>query len=408
VEKDQVLVRIYAPDKLALASEKRNVVTQREREFDLMQEKKSAAEEAVKTALVNVKLKDALVLEAQAQTRYRAVQFENLEGLWKTRAVEKIVRDEGEKSLGVARAAEAGAEAARLKAVQEVEDARANVRVIEAEAKRARQLIEVAKSDSEQAAALVEYAVVKAPFRAAVVRRRVDPGSFVQNASTGHPTPMLTLERSDIVTVVMNVPDNYAAYVAPGTEAVIRLDSMPGVKVRGKVTRFAPSVATAAHDRTMRVEVDLWNGAPDQYQPFFADPKNLADLKEGPLPILPELTGKGPLPPAPRLLTGTYGTMTLVLKSFGRIELIPSQAVMRRGGRASIYVVRDEKAHLLPVEVRVDDGTLAHVVLLGKNGEVTGHLDDGEQVIVTNQEELTEGQPVAPVPFEGAPHPPSR
>jgi multidrug resistance efflux pump len=397
VEKDQVLVRIHVPDKQAVVNEKKNIIVQREREHELMQEKKSAAEEAVKTALANVKLKDALILAAKAQTHYREVELENLERLWKSDSIQKIARDAGAKALEAARADEDGANAAKIKAVQEVEDARAQVKVVEAEVKRSKQLIEVARSDYDQAAAIAEYAVVKAPFRGAVVRRQIDPGSFVQNASTGQPTPMLTLERSDIVTVVMNVPDNYAAYVAPGTEAVIRLDSLPGIKIHGKVTRFAPSVATAAHDRTMRVEVDLWNGPPDAYQGFFADPKNLAELKEGPLPILPELTGKGPLPPTQHLLTGTYGNMTLILKSFGQIELIPSQAIIRQGGRTSIYVVRDGKAHLMYVQVQVDDGTQAHVVPLGKSGEILGHLAENEQVIISNLEELTEGQPVAPV-----------
>jgi multidrug resistance efflux pump len=396
VEKDQVLVRIFVPDKWALVNEKKNIVTQRERELELAQEKKNAAEEMVRTALANVKLKDALILEAQAETRYRAVRFQNLETLLKRSAIEQIARDEGEKALDAARAAEDGARAAQFKAVQEVEDARANVRVLGAEVNRAKQLIEVAKSESEQAEAIAEYAIVKAPFRGAVVRRHVDPGSFVQNATTGHPTPILTLERADIVTVVMNVPENYAPYVAPGTVAVLQLNSMPGLKIRGEVTRFAPSVATSAHDRTMRVEVDLWNDAPEKYQAFFADPKNLAELKEGRLPILPQFSGKDAAS-RPRLITGTFGTMTLILKSFGGIELIPSEAVIRSGGRALIYVVRDGKAHQIPVEVQVDDGMLAHVTVLGVNGEAAGQLTEGDQVITSNLEELTEDHPVTSV-----------
>jgi hypothetical protein len=221
---------------------------------------------------------------------------------------------------------------------------------------------------------------------------------------------MLTLERSDIVTVVMHVPDNYATYISSGTEANIELDAMPGLKILGKVTRFSPSLVTAAHDRTMRVEVDLWNEAPEKYRPFFADAKNLADLKEGPLPILPEFKGKANSPPSSHLITGMYGKMTLILKSFGQIELIPSQAIIRQGGRTSIYVVQDGKAYLLPVEVQVDDGIMAHVVMLGKNGENAGHLAESEQVIISNQEELSEGQPVNPVPHENgvaatSPHP---
>jgi multidrug efflux pump subunit AcrA (membrane-fusion protein) len=352
----------------------------------------------VKTALANVELKRALLKEAQAETRLCDTKFQNLDQLWKSNSVQKIVRDEALRSLEVAREVEVGADAARKKAEQEVEDARANVKVMAADVNRSKQLIEVAKSEHEQAAAIAEYAVVKAPFVGAVVSRLVDPGSFVQNASTGQATPMLTLERSDIVTAVMNVPDNYAPYINSGTEAIIEMDSLPGVKIVGKVTRFAPSLVTAAHDRTMRVEVDLWNEAAEKYKPFFADDKNLADLKEGPLPLLPEFKGKGNSQLSNRLITGMYGKMTLVLKSFGQIELIPSQAIIREGGRTSIYVVRDGKAHLMPVEVQVDDGILAHVVALSKNGENIGHLADSEQVVISNQEELSEGQPVNPVP----------
>ena len=51
--------------------------------------------------------------------------------------------------------------------------------------------------------------------------------------------------------------------------------------------------------------------------------------------------------------------------------MIPTQSIVREGGRASIYVVRDGKAHRVPVQVQVDDGTLAKVELLGANGEVS-------------------------------------
>jgi HlyD family secretion protein len=402
VEKDQILVRIHVPDKWALVKEKENFITQRQREYELSQEKLNAANVAVKTAQANVEEKRALLLEARAQTSLREQQFDRLDQLWKKDATDKNVRDEALRSLDYAKASEGGANATRLKAEAEVEDARANVKVIAAEANRTKQLIEVAKSDRDQSVAIADYAVVKAPFRSTVVRRLVDPGSFVQNASTRQATPMLTLERSDIVTVVMNVPDNYATYVSPGTEAIIQMDAIPGVKIIGKVTRFAPSLITSSHDRTMRVEVDLWNEEAEKYAPFFADSRNLADLKEGRQPILPEFKAKAGSPTSVRLITGMYGKMTLVLKSFGQIELIPSQSIIRQGGRTSVYVVQDGKAHLMPVEVQVDDGIMAHVVMLGKNGENMGHLPESEQVIISNQEELSEGQPINAVLQESA------
>jgi multidrug resistance efflux pump len=401
VKKDQLLVRIHVPDKWAVEKEKKNFIAQREREYDLMQERLKASMSAVKTAEANVQLKKTLLLEAKAETRLREAQFERIDQLWRKNAQDKNVRDEALRGLELAQAAEAAADAARLKAEAEVEDAKANVEITRAEIQRAKQLIEVAKAAYEQAAAIAGYAQVKAPFLGSVVSRHIDPGSFVQNASTGHVTPMLTLERSDIVTAVMRVPDNYAPHITPGTEAILTLDAMPGLKIHGKVTRFAPSLVTEAHDRTMRVEVDLWNDAPEKYQQFFADEQNLADLKEGTLPILPEFSGKTNAASTKRLIPGMYGNMKLILKSFGQIELIPSQAIIRQGGRTSIYVVQDAKAHLIPVDVQVDDGTLAHVVMLGKNGEMLRRLAECEQVIVSNQEELSEGQAVNPVPREG-------
>jgi hypothetical protein len=46
----------------------------------------------------------------------------------------------------------------------------------------------------------------------------------------------------------------------------------------------------------------------------------------------------------------------------------------------------------------MDDGNLAKVVRLGDNGKVAGELSPDEQIIVSNQEELNEGQAVTAVP----------
>lgn len=397
VEKDQLLVRIHVPDKWAVEKEKKNFVGQRETELALMQQKLKASLVAVKTAEANVELKKTLLLEAQAQTRLRETQFARLDQLFRKDAQDKNVRDEALFGLEYAQAAEKTAIASRVKAENELEDAKANVEITRADLERAKQLIEVAKADHDQAAAIAEYAMVKAPFRGVVVNRHIDPGSFVQNASTGRATPMLTLERSDIVTVAMRVPDNYAPYISAGTEAILESNDLPGLKIHGKVTRFAPSLVTAAHDRTMRVEVDLWNESPDLYRSFFADKKNLADLKDGLRPILPEAPGAATRPQSIHLIPGTYLNMTLILKAFGEIELIPSKAIVRHGGRSSIFVVHEGKAHEMPVKVQVDDGTMAHVLILGKQGEMLGRLANCEQVVVSNQEELSEGQAVNPV-----------
>jgi multidrug resistance efflux pump len=399
VKKGQPLVEIYVPDLQAAEKEKSTFIVQRQRELKLASAKTDAARIAVKTAAANIEEKKTLLRQAKATTRLRTQQFERLDALWRKDSLDKNARDEAEAGLEVARAAESSAIASRIKAEAEEEDARANVKIMEAETERIRQLIEVAKADHDKAQAMVEYATVRAPFRGTVVARKVNPGSFVQNASTGNPTAILTLERTDIVTVVMRVPDNFAPFVTEGTEAIIELDALPGIKIRGKVTRFAPSLASAARDRTMPVEVDLWNSEPAKYKAFFTNPRNLPDLKEGPFPLVPEFSGTDSLKRSTRLMAGMYGKMRLILRSFGTDRLIPSQAIIREGGRTKIYVVKDGKAHLVPVEVQIDDGTLAKVDILNDNGGIVGSLTGNEEVIVTNQEELSEGQAVTTAPL---------
>ena len=257
-------------------------------------------------------------------------------------------------------------------------------------------LVLVAEGDKEKAKALLQYATVKAPYDATVVERLVNPGDTVQDATRGSPTSMLILERKDIVTVAMQLPDNYAPFVTAGTEAIIEFPTLPGLKIHGKVTRYSDSLRSPQNDRSMRVEVDLWNGTQEAYDKFMADPVKCADLKDGLLPLRPQFTGTDRLKRSTDLKAKMYGNMTLILRNFGKTYLVPSNAILSQGGRARIYVVKDGKAHLMEVEVVVDDGSLAMVLPLDDKDRVTGSLTGSEVVIISNQEELSEGQPVKP------------
>src|SRR5262249_53955109 len=99
-------------------------------------------------------------------------------------------------------------------------------------------------------------------------RRAVGPGSFVQNASTGQSETLICVARTDLVTVFANFPDNAAPFIRAGLPATIELDDMPDVAISARVTRFSPAIRSS--DRTMRVEVDLFNGDADEYAPFAA------------------------------------------------------------------------------------------------------------------------------------------
>jgi hypothetical protein len=103
-----------------------------------------------------------------------------------------------------------------------------------------------------------------------------------------------------------------------------------------------------------------------------------------------------------------YGTMKLVLQKFDNASLVPEGAVFERGGRTCMFVVRDGKAHLVPVRVQLDDGTRANVVILaqekdpktGQVAEVEHELTGSEAIIPCGQGELADGQLVQATPSE--------
>jgi multidrug resistance efflux pump len=388
VKKGDLLVQVSVPDLDADAKMKEAVVRQRRQERD-------QAEKAVDTAKANVEEKKTLLAVTRATTEYRRVDYNRVARLRTTNSIDQDAVDVAKENLAIAQAQEAAADAARVKAEAELVDARELVKVKAS-------LIPVAEAARDAAKALAEYGLVKAPWDGTVVNRHISPGSFVQNASTGYPTPLVTLERTDIVTVVMRVPDNVAPFVKAGMEATLELDALPGVKIQGRVTRLAPSLETTDRDRTMRVEVDLWNGPPSQFPAFLAAnfdgdrPKPGADVKDGLPPLVPIFTNEDDeLQRSRRLMSDMYGRMTLSLRSFGKFRLIPSVAVLHEGGREFLYVVENGKAHRVPIRVQVDDGNLAKVVVLDKNNRVHGELTGKEEVIVSNLEEVSEGQPVA-------------
>ncbi len=284
-------------------------------------------------------------------------------------------------------------------------------------------MIAIAEKQRDCAQAMADFAKIRSPFNGTVIKRKVDVGTFVQNASTGQSEPILTIARTDIVTVVTKVPDHAAPFVTRDTEALIQIDELPGVLIRGKVTRFSPSIEN--NDRTMRVEVDLFNDTPQRYDRFRAravatwmagmaadSPLALTPLlavgrdlwstesrsRRDPLPMLPSVSGATKVP---QLLPGMTGYARLNLSSIHDAYLIPASAVFSRGGKPYLMEVRDGITHLVPVRVQVTDGNLSKVSIIVQEssgtrgqGEVLRELTGDEVFLLNRQSEIGERRSV--------------
>jgi multidrug efflux pump subunit AcrA (membrane-fusion protein) len=428
VSQGELLVEIDVPDLRQEVAQKEAVVDQRRQELRVAKAQLKNAAAHVDIARTAIDLAETQVEQAKATRDLREMRLNRFRQLRSDQAVNANIIDEETRDYQAAHWAWEAAKVAVKRAQADFREKEASLEAAQADILLKESLIEVAMRDRDRTRALADYARLTAPFDGVIVRREVDLGTFVQNATSSTTEPLVTVARTDVVTVVTRLPDNVAPFVTRDTRVLVQLDELPGVLLEGRVTRFAPSVMN--QDRTMRVEVDLFNGGAAEYGKFLGEyfaGQFAAAAADSPLAAV-ELAAAGrdqlgsrlksisdplPLPPVirggaaetPHLLPGMSGQMRVQLQKFANAYLLPSSAVFTRGGKPYIMVLKDGVTHLLPIRVQVNDGRLAKVAVVsrvpnarGGDAEVLRELTGDEEVVASRQVELDEGQTVRAVP----------
>jgi RND family efflux transporter MFP subunit len=278
-----------------------------------------AADAATNLAKVTVRAKSAY-------REYRQKQLARLKELLSQRAIDARLVDEQEDFYQSAFEGENAAKEQVTAAEERVAAAKAKVIQATADLDEAKSNVGVAEADLAKSEVLLGYTVIKSPYSGVVTRRSFHPGDFIKAADQGGIIPLLTVERTDKMRVVVQVPDRDVAYVDVGDPATLEIDALPGREFKGVVSRFAEAEDPAS--RLMRTELDIPN-------------------------------------PDGKLRRGMYGRATLVLAAGvpGAVRLPSSAVVSRRDGAAAIVrLVRDGKVHLQPVTIGSDNGTETEVM----------------------------------------------
>ena len=256
VVQGELLIELEVPDLQKELEQKDAVVDQRTQELKMAKAQTKQAEAMIRVAQANVEQKKVEVTVAETIRDFRGKRLKRFQEVLARGSTTPEVVDELELEHLSSQAAVQSAGVAVTKALADVSDKDASLAVANVDIELKQSLIEVARKDRERVAALKEYTRITAPFSGVVTRRNVDPGDFISNsASSTSSATLMTVERMDLVTVSAKVADNTASYLSRETEAVIELDDRPDLPIRGRVTRFAPSIDGS--DRTVRVEVDL-------------------------------------------------------------------------------------------------------------------------------------------------------
>jgi RND family efflux transporter MFP subunit len=193
-----------------------------------------------------------------------------------------------------------------------------------------------------------------------VTKRNFHPGDFVRSADAGgERMPVLAVERTDIMRVIIQVPERDVPFVDCGDPAVVEVDALPGVvfKTRGddkvEVSRLAAS--EDPHTRMMRTEVHVKN-------------------------------------PEGKLRRGMFGRVTLTLQvGMPGAFRIPSAALSGKAGagKGTVRVIRNGKVALVPVACGADNGSEVEI-LSGLTTEdrvilrAAGPVSEGAAVIVAD------------------------
>lgn len=194
---------------------------------------------------------------------------------------------------------------------------------------------------------LQSFEKVYAPFSGVVTVRNVDTGALIDAGNGGTPAALFQLAEIDHLRVFVNVPQDQAADVGPGTKAQLALPQLPGRVFAGTVARTSGAIDPAS--RTLRVEVDM-------------------DNRDG------------------AVLPGAFAQVSVALSTAHPGLSLPTNALLFRPAGVQVAVVDPKGAvELRPVSLGRD---------FGASVEIRSGLRGDEQVIVNPGDAIGAGQMV--------------
>jgi RND family efflux transporter MFP subunit len=255
-----------------------------------------------------------------------------------------------------------------LQARADLASAQANVRLAQTTADRYRELIKtdsVSRQDLDNATgnlearqaavqsadanvkrleALQKFRTIYAPFDGVITARNIDIGALV--GSGGNARELFHIASMDRLRIYVNVPQVYTGAVRVGTEAAIRIQSLPGRTFTGRLVRTSQSIDTAS--RTLLAEIDLDN-------------------------------------PGGAILPGSFAQVTLKLPTEATTFRLPVNTLIFRAEGLQVAVVSNGVVSLRPITAGRD---------FGSSVEVVSGLTGTEAVVVNPPDSLADGQAV--------------
>jgi RND family efflux transporter MFP subunit len=202
------------------------------------------------------------------------------------------------------------------------------------------------------------YEKVYAPFDGMITVRNLYPGALVATATaSGTSNPgIYQIATLKPLRIYVYLPQAYAPLVRDGDESVVTINEYPNRDYNGSITRHPSALDQST--RTMLLELDLPND----------------DLS---------------------LYPGMYATVAITIKGSSGAARVPDEALIFNGDQVLVPIVKDNRVHLVPVKLGLDNGI---------DCEITRGLNGDETVALGLGQAATEGELIQPLFAKPAAH----
>jgi len=201
--------------------------------------------------------------------------------------------------------------------------------------------VQQAKATLDLNQAQLANLIILAPMNGKITKRYVDPGIMVKDT-----TPILTMMDLDEVKMVVNVIEKELVRLQKGQEVKVTVTAFPDRTFQGRIAIITP--ALELQSRTAEIQISIPN-------------------------------------PGYILNPGMFGRVEALLRSDLKATLIPIQALITDEDKNFVYALKDGKVYRRAVQKGISKDTVV---------EIIRGLNPGEQVVTAGQEFLRDGIPV--------------
>lgn len=196
----------------------------------------------------------------------------------------------------------------------------------------------IAEATYQEARIIQSYTRIEAPFAGRVTKKLVNIGDL---ATVGK--PLLNIEDESQLQVITDIPEALILKVKQGEVLSVAIPSA-GLTVTGTVAEVAPTADPATRSGQVKLTIDAH----------------------------------------PDLRSGQFARVTLAMQE-AKTLTVPGDALVNLGQMERLFVVDDGKARLRLVR----SGKR-----YGDNIEILSGVNPGEQVVISGQQQLRDGQPI--------------